>query len=160
MPQITMSPINNHILTPYFISSDQQSTYHKFINGFFLTKLSVNFVFSSSSSPVFFLMMWKLDHSFTLVLIHYYGQMCKKYIIMGPLRNGHEIWMSQSWKEYTKFKLNQKALVWRQFWPHKTLSINMKLFSWRFHFVVFFIYLCQTKSCNTCLERWLLSVQE
>lgn len=102
-PQITMGPINNHIVSSYFISYRELSRTKKFKTCFFLTttKLylnTVNFVFffplNARFWRVFFLMMWWLDHSFTLLLIHHYGQMCKKYIIMGPLRNGHEIWMS------------------------------------------------------------------
>lgn len=107
-PQITMGPINNHIVSSYLISyreCGRTKCPSEIYSRLFLamTKLylnTVNFVFSFPLNVTiwdFFLMMRKLDHSFTLLLIHYYGLMCKKYIIMGPLRDGHEIWMSLSW---------------------------------------------------------------
>lgn len=122
--KLQWGPINNHIVSSYFMSGGKRGRTKLPPSVFEIPPNHDQALPQHSELCVFLclrlqefgiiLMMCELDHSFTLPLIHYYGQMCTKYIIMGLQWDGHETWMSLSGMK-TAWKKNRIECVWCRF---------------------------------------------
>lgn len=136
-----MGPINNHIVSSYFMSGGEHCRtklvlFFKFPQpwpSFTSALWTLCFLCLQMQEFGIILMMCWLDHSFTLPLIHYYGQMCTKYIITGPQRDGHEIWMSLSgfkmpWNRFKSVRYHFRTVSFKVVTSNILLAENSILY--------------------------------